>query len=113
MRHKEEFVLTLKDGTPKLFNLWQDLGPEINRIAESSKLIIASVVYDQEKMTKSCDVYYDSQLHFLQAVLGVEQLSVPKGIIVEVVSRKTVPCDCHLVPEILALVCEHKNKYQF
>ncbi len=93
MRHKEEIVLALKDGTPKLFNLWQDLEPEINRIAESSKLIIASVVYDQEEMTKSCDVYYDSQLHFLQAVLGVEQLSVPKGIIVEVVSRKTVHCD--------------------
>ena len=113
MKYKEEIVLALKDETPKLFNLWQDLGPEINRIAVGSNVTLASVVYDQEKMTKSCDVYYDSELYFIQAVLKLQQLSVPKGIIVEVVSRKIVPCDCHLLPEIFALVCEHKNKYQF
>ena len=113
MKYKEEIVLALKDGTPKLFNLWQDLGPEINSLAERSNLIIASVVYDQEKMTKACDVYYDSGLHFFQAVLDLQQFSVPKGINAELVSRKSVPCDCHLLPEILALVCEHKNKYQF
>ena len=113
MKYKEEIVLALKDGTPKLFNLWQNLGPEINRLAERSNLIISSIEYDQKKMTKACDVFYDSELHFFQAVLNLEQFSVPKGINAELVSRKSVPCGCQLLPEILALVCEHKNKYQF
>jgi hypothetical protein len=111
MKHKEELVLTLKNKTPELFKIWVDLEPEINRVAEKSGVIIADTIYDYTKMIKNCDVYFDSELNFMQAVVDIQQLSVPKGVLPEVVRRQSVPCDCHLVPKIMTLLREHKDKY--
>ena len=105
MRNKIEFIATLKNMTPELFELWKSREHEINQIAESEGTLINNVKYCDKTYTKSCDLYYDSELEYFKAILAVDQAMSQVGLNVKPISRKLVECDCH------ALINEYRNNF--
>ena len=87
-KKKSYLVLKLKDDTPESFQLWKGMEESITENLATFEIILQDISYDEEEHTKSCTALYGSVEEFRKATMSIQQHTISKGIITELVSLK-------------------------